>query len=98
MKSPYDVLLEPVFTEKTYDLIPRKTYSFIVAMDSNKTEIKQAVEAAFDVQVKSVNTIKQLGKIKKQGRTQGRRRSVKKAYITLTKDSKGIEAFDGLAQ
>jgi large subunit ribosomal protein L23 len=98
MKSPYDVLIEPVFTEKTYDLIPQKVYTFIVPMSANKTEIKQAVEQAFGVSVKSVNTVRTLGKIKRQGRTQGRTRSVKKAYITLKPDSKGIEAFDGLAQ
>ena len=98
MKTPYDILISPVLTEKTYDLIPQKTYTFLVKMDANKTEIKQAVEQAFGVQVASVNTVKHLGKIKRQGRTQGRTASTKKAYITLKPDSKGIEAFDGLAQ
>ena len=98
MKSPYDVIISPVLTEKTYDMIPSRTYTFIVRPDANKTEIKQAVEQAFGVQVKSVNTVKHLGKMKRQGLTQGRTASTKKAYVTLKEGSKGIEAFDGLAQ
>ncbi|MHB1314908.1 MAG: 50S ribosomal protein L23 [Christensenellales bacterium] len=98
MKSPYDVLLKPVLTEKTYDMIGAKRYTFIVDTRANKTEIRQAVEEAFGVKVASVNTIQRLGKMKKQGATMGRRTSTKKAYVTLKKDSKGIEAFDGMAQ
>ena len=57
-----------------------------------------AVEAIFGVKVARVNTINTLGKMKRQGRTQGRRPNLKKAYVTLTKDSKGIEFFDSMAQ
>lgn len=98
MKSPYDVLIRPILSEKTYDMLVQRRYAFEVATTANKTEIKQAVEQAFGVKVKSVNTVRQLGKLKRQGAHVGRRPSIKKAYVTLTADSKGIEAFDGLAQ
>ena len=98
MKNPHDIILRPVLTEKSYDGMADKRYVFEVAINANKIEIKQAVEAAFGVKVESVNTINRLGKVKRQGRTEGRRPSTKKAYITLTKDSKTIEAFDNMAQ
>ena len=68
------------------------------AINANKIEIKQAVEAAFGVKVESVNTLRTLGKIKRQGRYAGRTPEIKKAYVTLKKDSKTIEFFDGMAQ
>ena len=96
--NAHDIIIKPVLTEKSYEAIQNKTYVFIVAKKAGKTEIKQAVETIFDgVKVESVNTINRLGKVKRQGRTEGRRPS-KKAYITLTKDSKTIEAFDNMAQ
>jgi large subunit ribosomal protein L23 len=98
MKSPYDIILRPILSEKTYDMLGTKRYAFVVHPNANKTEIRQAVEEAFGVKVQKVNTVSQLGKIKRRGQTQGRRPSVKKAYVTLKPDSKGIEAFDGLAQ
>ena len=98
MKSVYDIILRPVLTEKTYDSIADKRYCFEVDIHAGKTEIKAAVEEIFGVKVESVNTLRQEGKIKRQGRTQGRRPERKKAYVTLTKDSKGIEFFEGMAQ
>lgn len=98
MKNPHDIILKPILTEKSYDFLPMKTYTFIVDKRANKTEIRQAVEAVFGVQVDSVHTINSLGKIKRQGRTQGRRASTKKAYVKLKKDSKGIEFFDSMSQ
>jgi large subunit ribosomal protein L23 len=98
MTSPHDILIKPVFTEKSYDYIPAKRYVFIVDKRAGKTEIRQAVEAAFGVQVESVNTMNNLGKMKRQGAHQGRRPSTKKAYVTLKKDSKGIEFFDAMSQ
>lgn len=98
MKDPHDIIIKPVLTEKSYDFLPDKSYTFVVDKRANKTEIKQAIEAVFDVKVESVNTINSLGKIKRQGRTEGRRPSVKKAYVKLAKDSKGIEFFDSMAQ
>ncbi|HOF94012.1 MAG TPA: 50S ribosomal protein L23 [Clostridia bacterium] len=98
MKNPHDIIIKPVLTEKSYDYLPSKTYTFVVDKRSNKTEIRQAVEAAFGVKVDSVHTINRLGKLRRQGRTQGRRASTKKAYVKLKKDSKGIEFFDSMTQ
>ena len=97
MKNPHDIILRPVLTEKSYDGMADKRYVFEVAINANKIEIKQAVEAAFGVKVESVNTLRTLGKIKRQGRTSGRTPEIKKAYVTLTKDSKPIEFFEGMA-
>ena len=98
MKSAYDIIREPVLTEKSYSKLPDKTYTFIVDKDANKVEIRKAVEEAFGVKVDSVRTINNLGKMKRQGNHQGRRPSTKKAYVTLKKDSKGIEFFDTISQ
>ncbi|MGI6160994.1 MAG: 50S ribosomal protein L23 [Christensenellales bacterium] len=98
MKTPYDVILRPVLSEKSYDDIPNKKYTFYVDTRANKTEIKLAIEEIFGVKVQSVNTARKIGKIKRQGRTSGRTPETKKAYVTLKKDSKGIEFFDTLAQ
>ncbi|MBE5808000.1 MAG: 50S ribosomal protein L23 [Clostridiales bacterium] len=98
MKTPYDIILKPVLTEKSYDQMAEKKFSFEVAVSANKTEIKQAIEAIFDgVKVQSVNTMRTPGKMKRQGRTQGRTPEVKKAIVTLKPDSKGIEFFEGMA-
>ena len=99
MKNPHDIILRPVLTEASYDGIAKKDYTFEVAVKANKTEIKQAIEAVFDgVKVDTVNTLRTLGKIKRQGRTSGRTPEIKKAYVTLKKDSKTIEFFEGMAQ
>lgn len=98
MKDPHDIIIKPVLTEKSYDYLPTKMYTFIVDKRCNKTEIRQAVEAVFGVKVQSVHTINQMGKIKRQGLHQGRRASVKKAYVKLKEDSKGIEFFDSMSQ
>lgn len=99
MKHPHDIIISPVLTEKSYDYIPSKTYTFVVDKRANKTEIRQAVEAVFPgVKVDSVHTVNRLGKVKRQGRYEGRRASTKKAYVKLKKDSKGIEFFDSMSQ
>lgn len=98
MKSPYDIILRPVLTEKSYDAMNGKKYAFEVATDAGKTEIKMAVETIFGVKVEKVNTMRVEGKIKRQGKTEGRRPERKKAYVTLTEASKGIEFFEGMAQ
>ena len=86
-------------TEKSYDAMAEKKYTFEVAVSANKTEIKNAIERVFEgVKVESVNTMRIQGKIKRQGRTQGRRPERKKAIVTLKKDSKGIEFFEGMAE
>ncbi len=98
MKSPYDIILKPVMTEKSYDALADKRYAFLVHPDANKTEVKQAVEAAFGVKVEKVNIMNKQGKLKRQGRFIGRRSATKKAYVQLTPDSKTIEFFEGMAQ
>lgn len=97
MKSPYDIILRPVLSEKTYDGISDKRYAFEVAVSANKTEVKNAIETIFGVKVAKVNTLNQQGKIKRMGRFEGRRPAVKKAYVILTPDSKAIDFFEGMA-
>ncbi len=78
-------------------MIGAKTYTFIVDKRANKTEVKQAVEAVFPgVEVEKVNVVNKMGKIKRQGRYEGRTASTKKAYVTLKENSKGIEFFDSM--
>ena len=97
MKSAYDVIIRPVLTEKSYADMAEKKYTFQVAITANKTEIKQAIESVFEgVKVESVNTMRTLGKIKRQGRFSGRTPEIKKAIITLKKDSKPIPFFEGM--
>ena len=96
--DPRDIILKPVLTENSYDDISDKKYTFIVNPKANKMQIKSAVEEIFGVKVSKVNTLNQIGKIKRQGYHMGRRTGVKKAFVTLTKDSKSIEFFDSLAQ
>ena len=98
MKSPYDIIIRPVLSEKSYDGMADKKYAFVVAIGANKTEIKKAVETIFGVKVETVNTLRTEGKMKRQGRTQGRRPERKKAYVKLTEGSKTIEFFEGMAQ
>ena len=93
----FDVIIKPLLSEKTYSEIANKKYAFVVAMDANKTEIKKAVEEVFCVKVEKVNTTHVKGKLKRQGKTQGYTSDYKKAYVTLTKDSKSIEFFDSLS-
>ena len=96
MKTPYDILLQPVVTEKSMDDAAMKKYTFKVAKTATKTEIKEAVEAAFGVTVEKVNTANFDGKLKRQGRTQGRTPSFKKAIVKLSESSKTIEFFEGM--
>lgn len=97
MKTPYDVILRPVLTEASYDNMADRKYTFIVAKQANKTEIKQAVETIFGVKVEKITTQIRPGKPKTQGRFRGYTSETKRAIIKLTADSKGIEFFEGLA-
>ena len=96
MKTPYDVIIAPVITEKSMDDAASRKYTFRVAKDATKTEIKAAVEAAFGVTVEKVNTANFDGKLKRQGRFVGRTPGYKKAIVSLTESSKPIEFFEGL--
>ena len=82
-KNPRDVIIAPVVSEKSYACMDRGQYTFIVAPGSNKTEIKQAVEAIFDVKVSSVNTINRQGKRKRTRFGWGARKNTKRAIVTL---------------
>ena len=91
-----DIILRPVITENSMDGIADKKYTFEVAKDANKVEIKAAVEKLFGVKVAKVNTINVDGKLRRYGRYEGFTASRKKAIVTLTEDSKTIEFFDGM--
>lgn len=93
----YDIIIEPVLSEKSYDGIADKRYTFKVAKNANKTQIKDAVEQIFGVEVAKVNTSNYDGKVKRMGRYEGRTSSYKKAIVTLTENSKAIEFFESLA-
>ena len=97
MKNVYDIIIRPVITEQSMEAVAEKKYVFMVAVDSNKTEIKAAVEEIFGVNVAKVNTIRMQGKVKRTGAyPAGRRAAYKKAIVTLTADSKTIELFEGM--
>jgi large subunit ribosomal protein L23 len=93
--DPRDILLAPVISEKSYGLIEEGTYTFLVHPDSNKTQIKIAVEKIFDVTVTSVNTQNRQGKRKRTRTGYGKRKDTKRALVTLSADSKPIEIFGG---
>ena len=94
---PEDIIIKPILTEKGYDGIAKKKYTFQVAKGANKTEIKIAVEKLFGVKVASVNTANVRGKLKRMGRNEGMTPSYKKAVVQLTEDSKAIEYFNSLS-
>lgn len=93
----YDIIIKPILSEKSYDGIAAKDYTFVVAKSSTKTEIKMAVEKIFNVDVERVNIVNYQGKLKRMGKNEGRRSSFKKAYVKLTSDSKPIEFFESLS-
>ncbi|MEE0776559.1 MAG: 50S ribosomal protein L23 [Bacillota bacterium] len=95
MRKAYDVLVKPLVSEKSMLLMGENKYSFEVAKDANKIDIKHAVEKQFDVTVLDVTTRTIRGKIKKQGRYEGKRPDKKKAIVTL-KDGDKIQVFEGL--
>ncbi|MBR4761746.1 MAG: 50S ribosomal protein L23 [Clostridia bacterium] len=97
MKAAQDIIIAPVITEKSMAGIADKKYTFKVAKDANKLEIADAVEELFKVSVAKVNTVSMRGKKRRMGRYEGKTASWKKAIVTLKKDSKTIEFFDGLA-
>ena len=95
--NAYDIIRRPVITEQSMADVADKKYVFQVAINANKTEIKAAVEEIFGVKVAKVNTLRQLGKVKRTGAyPKGKRADYKKAIVTLTADSKTIEFFEGM--
>ena len=93
----HDIIIKPLLSEKSYAGIKDKKYSFIVAKDANKTQIKLAVEEIFDVKVEKVNTANVRGKLKRQGKYEGYTPDYKKAIVKLKADSKSIAFFDSLS-
>jgi large subunit ribosomal protein L23 len=93
-KSPRDVIVRPIVSEKSYSGIERNTYTFLVDPRANKTEIKEAVQTIWDVRVTSVNTLRRRGKMKRRGYTRGRRPDEKRAVVTLAQGD-SIEIFEG---
>ena len=96
MKTPYDVIIKPVISERSMEDAQAKKYTFKVATDANKTEVKLAVEEIFGVEVAKVNIMNVNGKLKRMGRNVGMTAASKKAIVTLTENSKEIEFFQGL--
>ena len=93
----FDIIVSPVLTEKSYDGIQAKKYTFKVAKSATKTQIKTAVEDIFGVKVARVNTVNVDGKKKRMGRSEGYTSDYKKAVVFLTEDSKVIEFFESLS-
>jgi len=96
MRTPYDIILKPVISEKSMADVQDRKYTFKVAVDANKTQVKMAIEEIFGVDVEKVNIMNVNGKVKKMGKNIGRTAASKKAIVTLTEKSKQIEFFQGL--
>ena len=97
MKAAQDIIIKPIITEESMTGIMMKKYTFKVAKDAGKIEIKKAVEELFPgTKVKKVNTPNVRGQKRRQGANVGYTPSWKKAVVTLTEDSKEIEFFNDM--
>lgn len=96
MTNAHDIIIKPIVTEKSMSEMSDKKYTFVVAKNTNKTEVKKAVESIFGVKVEKVNTINYDGKKKRMGKHEGTTASYSKAIVKLTADSKEIEFFAGV--
>lgn len=96
MKFAYDIIKKPVITECSMMGAQDNKYTFEVAVDAGKIEIKKAVEEIFGVKVAKVNTISVRGRYRRQGMHAGYTAKSKKAIVTLTPDSKEIEFFNSM--
>ena len=83
MKTPHDIILKPIITEQSMEETMRGKYTFVVAKNATKTEIKKACEDMFEVKVLKVNTMHFAGKMRRMGKNKGRTASWKKAVITI---------------
>ena len=95
--DPRDIILAPVVSEKAYGLMEQQQYTFFVAPEANKTQIKIAIEQIFGVKVESVNTINREGKRKRIRTGFGKRKNTKRAIVTLREGSDAIDIFGGSA-
>ncbi len=93
-KDPREVIIKPVVSEKSYNLIDNGKYTFEVDPRSNKTEIKQAIEVIFGVKVASVNTLNRVGKTRRTKFGLGKRKDTKRAIVTLK--SRSIDIFNNV--
>ena len=93
MKTTRDVIIRPVVSEKSYAGLEQNTYTFLVDPRANKTEIKEAVQKIWNVQVTSVRTLNRKGKVKRRRVTLGKRPDQKRAIVTLAEGDK-IEIFE----
>ncbi|WP_294890911.1 50S ribosomal protein L23 [uncultured Lactobacillus sp.] len=91
--SAHDIILRPVITEKSTNLMDDKKYTFNVLLTATKTQVRNAVEEIFDVKVKKVNIMNVRGKDKRVGRYTGKTARTRKAIVTLTDDSNDIKIF-----
>lgn len=96
MRTAYDIILKPIITESAIQNIQQKKYTFKVAVDANKIEIKKAIEEIFKVEVEKVTTINMKRKPKRMGYHLGTTSEWKKAIVKLTPNSGTIEFFDSL--
>ena len=95
--TAHEIIIRPIVSERSFSGMEQNKYTFEVAKDANKYQIKDAVEEIFGVKVAKVNTINYDGKTKRMGAGRpGTRKSWKKAYVQLAKDSKTIEFFEGM--
>jgi large subunit ribosomal protein L23 len=92
--DPRDIIIAPVISEKSYGLIDENKYTFLVSLDANKTQIKQAVEAIFGVRVTSVNTLTRQGKVVRSRSGLGRRNKTKRAIVSIAAGDR-IDLFSG---
>lgn len=86
-KDPRDIIVRPIVSEKSYNLIDQGKYTFEVHPEANKSEIKAAIEKIFDVKVASVNTLNRQGKTRRTRFGQGKRKDTKRAIVTLASGS-----------
>ena len=96
MRDARDVIIRPVVTERSTIMADENdAFTFVVAQDANKIEIKNAIESLFDVKVRSVNTMRYRGKLRRVGRNYGRRPSFKKAIVKLVEGER-IDVYEGI--
>jgi large subunit ribosomal protein L23 len=93
VKSPRDVIIRPVVSEKSYSGLEQNRYTFLVRPDANKTEIKEAVQQIWNVRVTGVSTMNRKGKTKRFRFTRGKRPDQKRATVTLA-EGDSIEIFE----
>ncbi|MBI2875090.1 MAG: 50S ribosomal protein L23 [Firmicutes bacterium] len=96
MKDPYSIIIRPVISEESTEQMADRKYIFIVDLNANKIEIKQAVEHIFKVKVAKVNTLRVKPKFKRMGVHRGYTARAKKAIVTITEDSKPIPFFEAV--